>query len=115
DPHVRDDAGPLEVREDGRLARDRTLAVVVRVPVLVIGGGAKRFEILGLGQAERVGKARIDALRSRGERPQQRGSGQGGEDSGVLHGLSFFGLTAGRAAARSSSGSRSTGTGSPSG
>ncbi len=91
DPHVRDDAGALEVREDGRLARDRTLAVVVRVPVLVIGGGSKRLEVLGLGQAERVGKARIDALRPRGEGPQQSGSGQGGEDSGVLHGLLLFG------------------------
>ncbi len=47
-PDVRDDAGSGQVCEGHRLAGDRPFAVVVRIPVRVVGGRAQRLEVLRL-------------------------------------------------------------------
>ena len=66
-PDVVDHAGPLQIGQHGGLARNGPLAVVVRVPVGVVGGGPVRGEVLRLSQPERIRNPRHGWLNTAGE------------------------------------------------
>ncbi len=75
-PDVRDDAGPVQVREDDRLARDRLPAVVVGGGIRARRGHALRLRIFHLRECESVERRKGSFLRGQGQAAREAENGR---------------------------------------